>query len=119
MRFDTNLLKNRAIVNISDECFGVTFTHWARKRRSWSFHWQDVVDIEAVMVELPFDGVQVRFLFQGAGGHSYFISDDMENWGVLEEAVRKRFPDFNWDNLEAAKRYENKDKRFPCWKRAV
>jgi hypothetical protein len=117
MRFNSNLFRNRAIVNVDDESFGITFTHWTRKRRSWSLRWQDVVGIEAAMVEVPFDGDQVRFLFQGADEHWYFISDDMENWSALEGAVRKRYPDFNWSNVDTAKRFENKNKRFPCWKR--
>jgi hypothetical protein len=40
----------------------------------------------------------------------------LENWNALEDAVRRRFPDFNWGNVDAARRYENRDKRFPCWK---
>jgi len=117
MSFNTNLLKNRAIININDEAFGVTFTHWTRKRRTWSFRWQDVIAIEAVMVAIPLNGDQFRFLIQGVGDKRNFISDDMENWSALEDMIRKRFPDFNWANVDAAKVYANMDKRFSCWKR--
>ncbi|MEI7935184.1 MAG: hypothetical protein WCK27_00715 [Verrucomicrobiota bacterium] len=115
MRFDTNLLKNRAIVNVSDESFGITFTHWTRKRRSWSVQWRDVIAIEAMVVEVPC--FEAGFVFQLAEKKECFISDDMENWGALEEAVRKRFTDFNWSNADVAKLYENRNKRLPCWKR--
>jgi hypothetical protein len=116
MRFNTNLFRDRAIVNVDDESFGITFTHWTRKRQSWSLRWLDVVVIEVTMVEVPFNGDQLRLLFQGANGHWYFISDDMENWGALAEVVRKRFLDFNWSNVDVACHLKNRNKRFPCWK---
>jgi hypothetical protein len=115
MRFDTNLIKNRAIIGVCDESFGITFTHWTRKRRSWSLRWQDVVAIDVMMVEVP--DFELGFSFQLADGRAGFLSDNMENWSALEGIVRKRFPDFNWNMVETAKRFENRNKRFTCWKR--
>lgn len=114
MRLDANLVRNRAIINVTDETFGVTFTHWTRKRRSWSLRWKDVTAIEVMLVESVC--FTLTFYFQVAEERWAALSDDMENWNALEEAVRKRFPDFSWNNVETAKRFENKNKRFPCWK---
>lgn len=115
MHFDKNFLKNRAIINVNDENFGITFTHWTRKRRSGSIQWRDVVAIEAMVVEEP--SFELGFVFYLIRETEYFVSDDMENWEALEDAVRKRFPDFNWSNVDAAKLHANRNKRFPCWKR--
>jgi hypothetical protein len=106
---------NRAIIGVSDEGVGITFTHWTRKRRSWSLRWRDVVAIDAMMVEVP--DFELGFFFQVADGKAGFLSNGMENWSVLEDAVRKRLPSFNWDMVETAKRFENRNKRFTCWKR--
>jgi hypothetical protein len=114
MRFDKNLFKNRAIINVGEETFGVTFTHWGRRRRSWSLRWQDVVAIDVLVVEVP--DFALSYVFQASGNRANFLSDDMENWSALEEAVRKRFPDFDWGNVDTARRYDNRNKRFLCWK---
>jgi len=77
--------------------------------------WQDVITIEAVKVDIPFDGDQLRLLFQDAGGRWHFISDDMENWAALEKQLRKRYSDFNWDNLDSAKQHIGT--QMSCWRR--
>ena len=117
MSFDCNFIKNRAIIHVSEEGCGVNFTHWARRRRSWSIRWQDVVAIDAMVVEVPC--FELGFIFQTAEGWSGFLSDDMENWKTLVEAVRRHFPSFNWENVDAARRYENRDKRVICWRRRI
>ena len=111
-----DLFRDRAIVNFGNESFGVTFTHWGRRGRSWSFRWDNVITIDAVLIETAC--FEFRYVFQSSAGQSNFVSDDMENWSAFEDAIRRRFPDFNWSNVEATKRYENRNTAFNCWKRS-
>lgn len=112
MNFDRNLLRNRTILTVTDEGFGVTFTHWTRKRKSWLANWRDVAEIDAMLIEPGIIGLLVCM----ADGREAFLAEDMENWTVFEETVRRQYPDFNWDNYEQAKR--QLDKRLLCWKRS-
>jgi hypothetical protein len=116
MWFDSDLFQHRAIINIKDDSFGVAFTHWTRRRHSWSLRWEDVLAIETMVVEEPC--FELGFVFQVAQGRSGFLSDDMENWESLKETVRSRFPDLDWGTFEMARLYENKNKRLLCWKRS-
>ena len=117
MHFNTSIFRNRAIINVDDESFGITFTHWTKRRCSWSLRWQEVHAIDAMVVEIPC--FEFGFFFQVSEDKGGFISNDMENWSMLVESVRKRYPDFNWANIDTAKRFENKNKRIQCWTRGA
>jgi len=111
MHLFKKIFTNRAVINVSDETFGVTFTHWAWKKGCWSLRWDDVIAIDAMQVEPAFIGLG----FFIAKNRWKFVSEDMENWNLLQDAVRKGYPDFNWDHFEQAKGFI--ESRFPCWKR--
>lgn len=115
MRFNLDLIRDRAIINAGEESLGVTFTHWGRRKKSWSVRWNDVVAIDAVGTESPNFTVGLKFFL--VGERACFLSDDMEKWDVLIEAVRRHYPKFNWGNLDMATRYQNRNQSFPCWKR--
>jgi len=114
MCFDMNLFRNREIIFVNEESFGVTCTHWTRRgnRWSWSLRWENVLAIEAMQIE----PASIGFVFVTLEERWRFLAEDMENWSALKEAVRMRYPGFNWDNFELAKNYI--DTRIPCWKRS-
>jgi hypothetical protein len=116
MRINLDLIRDKAVINVGEESLGVTFTHWGRRKKSWSVRWDDVYAINAVGVESPDFALGLKFLL--AGDRTCFLSDDMEKWDALIEAIRKRYPDFNWSNLDMATNYQNRNQSFPCWKRS-
>jgi len=116
--FSVNSFKDRAIIRFGHEDFGVGFTHWGRKRRSWSMRWQDILRIDAMVVEVPLYGFQLRLLFLDHNTEWRFVADDMENWDAFEQSIRMRIPPFNWANIEQARRYLNRGKRFSCFERS-
>jgi hypothetical protein len=109
--FDINHFRNREIIFVTDEAFGVRFCHWIRRRSSWSLRWENALGIDAMQIE----PAEIALVFLNAENRWRFLSEDMENWGALETTVRTRYPDFDWENFERAKNYI--DTRFPCWKR--
>jgi hypothetical protein len=111
MWFDIDYFRNREIIFVTAEAFGVRFSHWTRRRRSWSLRWENVLAIDAMQIEPAY--IVLRFLC--TEDRWRVLAEDMENWSALETAVRKRYPDFNWENFERAK--SRIDMRFPCWKR--
>jgi hypothetical protein len=115
MRFDKNLFKDSAVITVDEESFHIAPTHWMKRRRSWSSRWEDVVAIDAMWSFAGFYSGYLGFFICMADGRSAFIADDMDNWDAFKEAVRKKFPGFDWENFNRAKSVANK--RFPCWKR--
>lgn len=111
MPFDKNLFRNREIIFVNEESFGVTRTHWFTKKHSWALRWGDVQAIEAMQIE----PATIGLIFVVAGNEARNAHEDMENWGELETAARKRYAEFNWENFELAKNYV--ERRIPCWKR--
>jgi len=103
--------RNREIVFVTDEEFGVKFTHWISRRYSWSMRWKNVLAIDAMQVEPAY----MELIFLCTENRWRLLAEDFENWSVLEAAVRRRYPDFNWENFERAK--NSIDKRYPCWER--
>jgi hypothetical protein len=116
MKFDLDFIRHRAIITTDEESLGVTFTHWGSRRKSWSVPWNDVVAINAIGIESPDFTLGLKFLL--IGDRTVYLSDDMEKWDTLIEVVRKRYPDFNWSNLDMATHYQNRNQSFPCWKRS-
>lgn len=110
MKFNLDRFRDRKIISVNDDCFGVTFTHWTRCRKSWAIKWADVLAIDAIQIEPAIIG----FAFVVLNKRWYFAYEDMENWNALESAIKKRYANFNWDNFELAKNYV--ERQFPCWK---
>lgn len=113
MRLNSNSCQNGQAIFVNDESFGLTLTHWfgRRKRQSWSLRWEDVLGIDAMRIEPGYMG----FVFLNSENRWRFLVEDMENWSELAAVVKKRYPDFNWENFELAKNYI--DTRVSCWKR--
>jgi len=111
MFFNKNLFRDSAVIEANDELFRITPTHWLKRKRAWSSKWTEVTAIEAVLAE-PGD---IGFVFQLEDGRQASISEDMTNWPIFLEAVRKRFPDLDWSNFERAR--QNLYTRLLCWKR--
>src|SRR5260221_7844584 len=112
MVFDKNLFLDSAVIQVSEDSFRITPTHWLRKRHSWSAPWASVVAIEAVLAE-PGD---IGFIFSFEDRRQSFISEDMQNWPSFLEAVRRKFPGLDWSNFEKAE--QSLYTRVPCWKKA-
>ena len=113
MRFNITLLQEREIIFVTDNYFGVSFTHWASKWASWTLLWCDVLAIDAMQIEPAFIGLGFFY----SKNKWRFVVEDMENWDILETAVRNRYKNFNWENFEKAKGCINT--RFSCWKKEL
>ncbi len=101
--------RDRKLILVADECFGVTFSHWTKRWQSWSLQWQDVVAIDAVQIE-PAD---LGFVFVNARGRPRIVLETMEHWDALVDNIRRRFPGFDWSKIEIARR--SIDMRYSCW----
>lgn len=114
MHFSLNCFRHRQIIFVNEESFGVTFTHYNEKWSSRTLRWADVRAMDAMQLASGNVGLVVRT----ANGQPSFISANSENWSLLEEAIRTRYPNFDWENFQNAK--DNQDdlsKSFRCWGR--
>lgn len=103
-----------ANIFINEDSFGVKFL--SRLSNAWdsfSFQWNDVFRIDAMRIE-P-DGFIL--VFWTANDRQKFLAENWQNWNLLEQAIRRRYPDFNWSNFDKARKHQGDlSTRFMCWK---
>jgi hypothetical protein len=111
MHLNFNFFRDRAIVNVDAQSVTVNFTHWERKRKSFSLRWEDVNAIKAVQLEPAI----MALVFCTDQELRWSISEDMENWSALLDMVHRNCQGFDWITFEETKGHINKS--LLCWKR--
>lgn len=94
-----DLFRDKAQVSAGGESISVTFTHWTRRSKNFSFDLQRVRAVEAVQIEPAI--MQLTFVLED--GSRRDISEAMAGWGEVLAFVQSRFAGFDCDAYERAK----------------
>lgn len=94
-----DFLRDKARAITDGQSISVTFTHWTRRRQSFSFNIGNVRAVEAVQIEPA--TMQLTFVLED--GTRRNITDEMSGWSEVLAFVQNHFVQFDRDAYESAK----------------